>query len=162
MTAVPDRVARAFRDHGSFERVGDGEYESVTTPFEGVVAVAPGEDGRMAFDVTVRVPTLGEVVDGRVADVVEDGWYETFALRVADVGGVMRGERDVAPEVHRRGGEVVVEWSFEDVNERRGVDDAGALVDYVEGTYAQGIVPGYDYLPPASDIVDRARQHGER
>jgi hypothetical protein len=162
MPEVPDRVDRAFRDHGSFERV-DGEedvYESVTTPFEGVVSVAPADDGRVSFEVTVRVPTLDEVVDGRVADIVEDGWYETFELRVEDVGGVTQREHDFDPAVRRRDGTVVVEFAFEEINERRGVDDAGALVNYVEGTYAQGIIPGYDYLPPATDIVDRAKQHG--
>jgi hypothetical protein len=158
MTEVPDRVGRAFRDHESFERVGEGSYESQTTAFDGVVDVAAAE-GRIAFDVTVRVPMLSAVVDGEVAGVVEDGWYETFELRVRDANGVVRGDHDLDPTVRRRPTQAIVEYTFEDINERRGVDDAGALVNYVEGTYAQGIIPGYDYLSPVTDIVSRASQN---
>jgi len=159
MTEVPDRVGRAFRDHGSFERVGEGTYESETTVFDGVVGVSAADGGRIAFDVTVRVPMLSEVVEGDVAEVVEDGWYETFELRVSDAAGVVRGDHVLDPTVQRRPAQAIVDYSFEDVNERRGVDDAGALINYVEGTYAQGIIPGYDYRAPVTDIVSRASQN---
>ncbi|WP_224448849.1 DUF5813 family protein [Haloprofundus salilacus] len=160
MTDVPDRVHRAFRDHASFERVDETTYESVKTPFEGTVEVSPGEDGRVVYDVTVRVPMLDEVTNDEVADVVEEGWYETFELRVVDVGGVTAVERDLDPEVAEEGRHATVELSFEDINERRGVDDAGALVDFVEGTYAQGIIPGYDYTEPVSSMLSQAYQAG--
>jgi hypothetical protein len=155
------RARRAFRDHGSFERVDDGRYESTTTPFDGHATVEAGEEGRLRFGVAVRVPLLSETVDGDVAAVVEDGWYETFERRVVDVGGVTAGEYDVEPTVRRRDGRAVVEASFSDVNARRGVDNAGAVVDYVEGTFAQGIVPGYDYVDPAASLLSRARRTGE-
>jgi hypothetical protein len=149
MTEVPDRVGRAFRDHESFERVGEGSYELQSTAAE----------GRIAFDVTVRVPMLSAVVDGDVAEVVEDGWFETFELRVRDADGAVRGDHDLDPTVRRRPAQAIVEYSFEDLNERRGVDDAAALVNYVEGTYVQGIIPGYDYLSPVTEIVSRASQN---
>jgi len=57
---------------------------------------------------------------------------------------------------------VVVEFAFTDINERRGVDDAAALVNYVEGTYVQGLIPGYEYVDPVAGLVDRARQAGGR
>jgi len=47
-----------------------------------------------------------------------------------------------------------------DINERRGVDDAGALIDFVEGTYVQGVIPGYEYTAPVSDLLSAARQQG--
>jgi hypothetical protein len=158
MTEVHGRVRRAFADHESFERVDGDGYESTTTPFEGRVEVEPADEGRHRFAVTVRVPTLSAVVDGDVADVVEDGWYETFELRLEDVDGVLRRERGVVPEVERDGETVVVEAAFEDIDERRAVDDAGALVDYVEGTYVQGIIPGYDYTDPVASILSRAEE----
>jgi hypothetical protein len=160
MSEVPDRVRRAFRDHASFERVDENTYESVTTPFEGVVGVEPTEGGRIRYDVTVRVPMLGEVTEDEVADVVEEGWYETFELRVVDVAGVTRGEHEIEPEVREENRQAVVEMCFEDINERRAVDDAGALVDYVEGTFVQGIIPGYRYTEPVSSILNRAYQSG--
>lgn len=90
---------------------------------------------------------------------VEDGWYETFELRVEDIGGVFRTERDLEPTVTRQGETITVEASFEDINERRGVDDAGAVIDYVEGTFVQGIIPGYEYTEPVASIIDRAREN---
>lgn len=66
---IPGRVRRAFGDHGSFERVDDRTFESVTTPF----------------------------------------------------------------------------------------DDAGAVIDYVEGTFVEGIIPGYDYGEPVTSLIQNAK-----
>ena len=160
MSELPGRVGRAFRDHNAFEEIETARYESVVTPFEGVVDVDAGDDGRLQFHVTVRVPMLDEVTEDHVADVVEDGWYETFALRIEDIGGVTAADHDLDPTVEREGREAVVRVSFADINERRGVDDAGAVIDYVEGTYVQGIIPGYQYTDPVTSVVDEARQAG--
>ncbi len=161
MSELPGRVRRAFADHGSFEPVADDVWTSETTAFDGEVAVQPDDDGRIRFDVRVRVPTLSATTAGDVADVVEEGWYETFELRVVDVGGVTRGDHGFDPNVDRDGDEVVVEFSVTDVNERRGVDDAGALINFVEGTYVQGVIPGYDYTDPVAGILSAARQQGD-
>jgi hypothetical protein len=160
MSEVQRRVGRAFRDHGSFERRGEDTFESVTTPFEATVAAESAGEGRVALRVRVRVPMLSSVVEDHVADVVEEGWFETFELRVTDVGGVTRGDHDLSPTVRRDGGDAVVEVALEDIDERRAVDDAGSLVNFVEGTYAQGIIPGYEYTDPASQLIERARQTG--
>jgi hypothetical protein len=162
MSELPGRVRRAFRDHGSFEQRDDDTFESVTTPFDGIVEASAPEGGRVGFDVTVRVPMLDEVVEGEVAEVVEEGWFETFSLRAVDVSGVTSRERDLDPTVsetvHDGTRVAVVAAAFEDIDERRGVDDAGALIDFVEGTYVQGIIPGYDYTDPVAGLIDRARQ----
>ncbi len=160
MSDVPARVNRAFRDHSSFEQVADSRYESVATPFEGLVDVAGADDGQIAFGVTVRVPMLDEVTEDTVADVVEEGWYETFERRIEDIGGVTKVDRDLDPTVTADGRDAVVEVRFTDLNERRGVDDASALIDYVEGTYVQGIIPGYDYTEPVTSILNHARKTG--
>ena len=156
--AVPDRVGRAFRDHGSFERADEATFEATTTPFDGRVAVAPAGEGRTRYEVTVRVPTLGATTADAVADVVEEGWFETFERRIESISGVTRGDHDLSPTVEERGREAVVEASFEEIDERRGADDAAAVVDYVEGTFVQGIVPGYEYVEPASGLISRARE----
>lgn len=157
---LPGRVRRAARDH---DAVGDAEgatFPVTSTPFDGRVAVAERDDGRIAFDVTVRVPTLSAVTTDAVADVVEDGWYDTFERRVADIGDVTEAGHDLAPETRRAGDEAVVEADLADLDERRGVNDAVAVVDYVEGTYVQGIIPGYEYTDPVAGLVDRARAAG--
>ncbi|ELZ41894.1 DUF5813 family protein [Halorubrum tebenquichense] len=156
---LPDRVRRAFADHGSFERDGDG-WVSTTTAFDGTVRAAPADEGRTRFTVTVRVPTLSAVTADEVADVVEDGWADTFERRVVDVGGVTRREREFDPAVETGGDEIAVTYALTDINERRGVDDAGALIDFVEGTYVQGVIPGYEYTGPVAELLSAARRHG--
>ena len=149
------RAGRAFDAHGSFERRDETTVESVTTPFDARVAVAAADGGRVEFTVTVTVPMLDAVVADDVAPVVEDGWYETFELRVTDVGGVVTA--DVATSVVRTGDEAVVEMVYEDLDARRGADAANALVNFVEGTYVQGVIPGYEYTDPVASLVSRAQ-----
>ena len=161
MTETSGRAARAFRNHDVFERVDDGRFEATTTAFDAVVA-ARESDGRIDYEVEVRVPSFSAATDGDVAAVVEEGWLETFELRVTDADGVVRGDHDFEPTVDLTTGEVVVEFAYTDIDERRGVEDAAAIVNYVEGTYVQGIIPGYDYVDPVAGLVDRARGAGER
>jgi len=161
MTETSGRAARAFRDHDVFERIDDGRFEATTTAFDAVVA-ARESDGRIDYEVEVHVPSLSAAVDGDVAPVVEEGWLETFELRVTDADGVVRGDHDFEPTVDLTAGEVVVAFAYTDIDERRGVEDAAAIVNYVEGTYVQGIIPGYDYVDPVAGLVDRARGAGER
>ena len=162
MSEVPDRVRRAFVDHGGFEAETetDDEYVSTATPFDARVTVDSADDGRLVFEVEVRVPTLSAVVDGDVAAVVEEGWTETFELRIADATGVTRADHGVEPAVIQAGDELVVTADYRDINERRGVDDAAALVTFVEGTYVQGVIPGYDYTEPVASIMSSARSTG--
>lgn len=159
MAELPDRVGRAFRDHDAFEPSPEpGIYVPVTTAFDGEVAVEEREDGSIGFAVTVRVPTLSATTRDHVAPVVEDGWYETFELRVEDVGAVTRGDHDLDPSARRAGDEVVVTVEFADLDPRRGVDDALAFVNFVEGTYVQGVVPGYEYVEPVAGLLAEARR----
>jgi hypothetical protein len=106
------------------------------------------------------VPTLSATTADEVADVVEDGWTETFELRVVDVGGVTRGEHEFDPVVTVEEEQIAVEFELTDINERRGVNDAGALIDFVEGTYVQGVIPGYEYADPVAGLLSAARQQG--
>lgn len=158
MSELPDRVRRAFVSHAAFEPRGEGTFESVSTPFEGRVDAAAADDGHIEFAVRVTVPLLDAVTEDAVAPVVEDGWYETFERRVVDIGGIFRIERDLEPTVTRRADSVVVETHLRDRNKRRGVDDAAAVIDFVEGTYVQGIIPGYEYTDPVTDILSQARR----
>ncbi|MFC7096776.1 DUF5813 family protein [Halobaculum marinum] len=159
--AVPGRVRGAVRDHDAVaDDPADGELVVTSTPFDGRIAVAEADDGRIEFDVTVTVPTLSAVVADDVADVVEDGWLDTFERRIATIGDVTTAGHDLDPTVERAGDEVVVAESLRDLNERRGLNDAVAVVDYVEGTYVQGVIPGYEYGEPVSGLISRARAAG--
>jgi len=162
MSDRPDGLRRAVRRRDAGEPDGD-RLELTTTPFETAVRTRERPDGHTDFSVTVRVPGLGAVVDGEVAGIVADGWYDTFRRRIEDVGGLTRGDHDLSPTVTRAedradgGGTVTVEFAFDDVDPDRGLDDAAALINFVEGTYVQGVIPGYDYTEPVTELLSRAQ-----
>ncbi|PSQ57346.1 hypothetical protein BRD18_07530, partial [Halobacteriales archaeon SW_7_71_33] len=107
----------------------------------------------------VAVPTLSAAVAGEVGDAVAEGWYETFELRTADAYDATEAAAgDHA--VERKDSTVRVTFEYE-APARSGVNDAAALIDYVEGTYVQGTIPGYDYEPPTADLLAAARRRGQ-
>jgi len=159
--SLPGRVRRAANDHDAVSGDGpDGTLAVTSTPFDAAIAVAEADDGRIEFDVTVSVPTLSAVTEDEVADVVEDGWLDTFERRIAAVGDVTAAGHDLDLTVERDGDEVTVTESIRDVNERRGLNDAVAVVDFVEGTYVQGVIPGYEYGEPVTGLISSARAAG--
>lgn len=149
-------IERELSDHGAFER-SNGGFAVTTTPFEATVTVDDGPDG-VDFRVTVRVPTIDSAVEGEaVAPVVQEGWFETFERRLEDLDGALHSSVE-APIVSLRSSTVVVETGFQTSMPARGVSDAKALVDYVEGTYMEGIIPGYDYAEPVASLLARAAE----
>lgn len=146
-------IQGAFEAHAKFESAGPGAgYEPTANDWEARASV---EDG--AVTVTVRVPTLSAAVTEHddVAAVVEDGWFETLELRLADATNVTRADVIDDPTVERTDGEVVFEATI-DARPGNAADDALAVVNYVEGTWFEGIIPGYDYRPDVQDLRDRA------
>ncbi|UPW00969.1 DUF5813 family protein [Halorussus gelatinilyticus] len=161
-----ESVERAFREHPDFEQTDDGEFETPQKPFPGVVTVAdvPGDgatagDDEREYRLEVRTPTLDAAVEGEeVAEVVEDGWFETLELRLDDAHTVANAEAS-PPDVEREGEEVVVTTALASADPERAAEDALAIVEYVEGTWVQGIIPGYDYREPAASLRESARQN---
>lgn len=149
-------VKRAFELHDGFEQDGSDTYVVTTTPFEGTVKL---QDETVA--VTVRTPTLSAVVeDESVADVVETGWFETLELRLEDAHTVASADDISPPRIERDGDDVVVSLEFSGYPDK-GADNAMAIVDFVEGTWVQGIIPGYEYGEPATGLLSQARQNYE-
>ena len=147
---MTDETTRAaFETRASFERDGPDAFAVTTTRFDATVRT---DDDR----VTVRLPTLDAVVAGEtVADVVEDGWYETLERRLDDVHTVVETDDASPPELTRDDEQVVLVVAYGSTPEP---DDALAVVDYAEGTWLQGVVPGYDYREPAAGLIEQARQ----
>jgi len=142
---------RAFARHDAYSEDGDG-YRLETTAFEGRVHV---DDG---YRLVVRAPTLGAAVEEEVGPALQEGWFETFQLRLEDAPGAVRGHVELEElTVTSVDDEVVVEMAFE-LHPGRAPDVAKALAEYVEGTYMEGVVPGYSYRPPVSEMLARARQ----
>ena len=150
-----ERARRAADRHESLDARADDRYAVTTTAFDADVAIGAA-DGHATFAVTARVPMLDAVTADRVAPVVEDGWFDTFALRLEDVDGVLRGSDDVDVAVERAGDEAVVRVELADLDAARGAADAVAVVEYVEGTYVEGVIPGYDYTEPVTNLLQQA------
>lgn len=163
MSDASKRIAEAFDAHPAFEPVSGtdtGGYRVNSTPFEGTVT-ATESNGAVEYRIVVRVPTLDAAVASEtVAPVVEEGWFDTFELRLEDAHQATRDVDTVSRTVTREGDDVVVELGFSrPAFARVAVDDAKALVEYVEGTYVEGIIPGYVYGPPVDDLLSRAMQN---
>jgi hypothetical protein len=153
------RAERALERHAALERSDDG-HEVTTTPFEATVRSEPARpDGRDArLDVELSMPSLDAAVADDVAAVVEEGWFETLELRLEDAYDVVEVDPLEDPEIELSGSTVEVSFSFLAWNAGSGVDDAKAIVDFVEGTYVQGVIPGYEYEDPVAGLLDRATQ----
>ncbi len=161
MTETPvARGRRGLRQHDSTSAVENDASRVTTTPFDARIAVGDGPDGRIEYTVTVRVPTLDRVVEESVADVVVDGWADTFRRRVEHIGSITQAGHDLEPTVTHETDTLVARVSFTDLDPHRGANDAVAVADYVEGVYVQGVIPGYDYGDPVAGLIDDARAAG--
>ncbi|AGB32911.1 hypothetical protein C488_09689 [Natrinema pellirubrum DSM 15624] len=163
MTDLPDLVATALESHDAFTARGDA-YDLETTVFETTVTAddaAGKRDGR--FSITVVLPTLDAAVAGEVvAEPVEDGWFETLERRLADVFTVAHTSTHEEPAIERDADEVRVHLEYTAWDAAEGVDDAKALIEFVEGTFAQGIIPGYDYRGEAATLLENAQNRGQQ
>lgn len=148
------RHEEPFAAHPQFTAQETGLYSLDGFDFEAWVRL--GEDEVVLVE---ELPMLDATVEGEtVAQVVEEGWYETFERRVADVTSLLQGDRG-APKVARDGDRIRVETRIE--AGEQAPDDAIAATNYVEGTWVEGIIPGYDYNDTVQAIRDRAHENAE-
>lgn len=160
MTNIPAAVAAAFDDREAFVAGGDG-YAVETTSFDGYVTATEGTDWQTEYDVTVRAPTLDAATADEVGDAVRSGWFETLERRLADAPKATRVAVDLDGfSLERSDEEVVVTYQFSLGGEREAADVAKAFVEYVEGTYVEGIVPGYEYVGVVAELVQSASSGG--
>lgn len=156
---VPETARRAFDAHDAFSEDG-ATYRLETTDFDGrVTAGDADEEWACRYTVTIRAPTLDAAVEEDVGPNLQEGWLDTLELRAGDAPGAVR-ERVTLDEhtVCTEGDEVVVEYVFTHGNADRATDIAKAMAEFVEGTYMEGIVPGFTYQPPVADLLDEATQ----
>ncbi|ADD05825.1 uncharacterized protein Nmag_2260 [Natrialba magadii ATCC 43099] len=165
MTSLPDAVDRELGAHDAFEPTDNGEqYALTTTEFDAHVTATDAPEPRDGYvSVEVTLPTLdAAVADETVAPVVEDGWFETLERRLEDVFTVTQTDTHEEPQVERHDETVTVVLEFTAWDAANGVADAKALIEYVEGTYAQGIIPGYEYEGPAATLLESAQSRGQQ
>jgi len=158
---LPESAVRAFEHHDAFAD-DDGAYRVTTTAFEGTVTADDADEWRVAYTVTVRAPTLDAATVDAVGDAVADGWFETLERRLEDAPKATRTTVDLDTyTVEYDGGDVVVTYGFELGNADTAARVAKTFVEYVEGTYVEGIVPGYEYEGAVAELVDQAQTNGD-
>jgi hypothetical protein len=151
---LPASTERAFEDHGAYERAGDAFVVS-TTAFDG--RVTPVDGG--VYTVTVRLPTIQATTVDDVGDAVADGWLDTLQRRLEDAPKATRADVPLARfDVERDGEDIFVTYGFESSDPDRAASIAKTLVEYAEGTYVEGVIPGYEYESPVADLLERASQ----
>lgn len=159
---LADELRRALERHDAFEPADEATYESTTTPLTAHVTGRSEDDEAWNVRITVLVdlPTLDAVTEETVADVVEDGWFETLSLRLEDAYDAPDVDPVAEPAVERDDDRVEATFRFRARSADHGVEDAKAIVDFVEGTYVQGVIPGYTYQDPIAGLLSQARARG--
>ena len=160
---IPERVTAAFGSHDAFDREG-GAFVVTTTRFDGRVTASDTDDWAFEYTLTVRAPMLSTAVAGEaVGPAVEDGWFDTFERRLEDAPKSTRADVELDEFVlEEDAGHAVATFTFEFGNSDRAPEVVKAFAEYVEGTYAEGIVPGYDYRGVVAEMLDEASSHGDR
>jgi hypothetical protein len=157
---TPESVSSAFEAHEAFEAADSG-YLLTTTVFDPTVeAVTEGAKAR--YTVTVCVPTLDAATEEDIGEVLAESWQETLTRRLEEAPKATRSRVDLDGfGVEAVSEELRIEYIFTWGNPTRAVEIAKTFAEYVEGTYVEGIVPGYDYEPPISSLLADASQSGE-
>jgi len=154
--------------HSKFEQRNRRTFDALPSPFDATVEVGadvdvtPPSEETVGYRLGVTLPTLGAAVAGEaVSDVLEDGWYDTLYRRLQNVSGVTTTSAVSAPDITREDETVSVafEWHSSPVS---APGEALSLLTFVEGTWMQGVVPGYDYTAEVEALRSRARQQGQR
>lgn len=159
---MPTDAAEAFDSHDAYEPATDSA-TLTTTAFEGTVTAGEAtEEWANAYTVTVRAPTLAAATAGDVPEIIRTDWFETLERRLERAPTATRANVDLTEfTVERDGDRVRVEYGFEWGSPKKATEIAKTFAEYVEGTYVEGIVPGYDYEPPVSSLLASASQSGE-
>jgi hypothetical protein len=158
-TEMPDSVARAFGRHDAFERLDGAAFELTTSAFGGRVTAAETGSHRLVYTVTVSVPTLDATTADDVGDAVASGWLDTLERRLEDAPQATRADVELARfDVEADGEDVFVTFQFEWENADRATVLAKTFVEYVEGTYVESVVPGYNYEGTVAELLSSASQ----
>jgi hypothetical protein len=160
---TPEPAKRAFRSHDAYEEVDEGTFEVTTTAFDATVTAQEDPEGDIEYVVRVAAPMLDTAVVGEtVGQALEEGWFETYERRLEDAPNATRATVDLRSyEVGIQDGDAVATYVL-------GLDSVGAaprvlkaIAEYAEGTYLEGIVPGFEYDEPVAGLLQQARQSGD-
>ena len=161
MTELPERAERAFERHDAFDPVDGRWYAISTVRFDARVTAEETDEWPLEYLLEVRAPMLSTAVEDSVGPAVENGWFDTYSLRLEDAPMAVREDVELTDDrVFEEAGDAVAVFQFEHGNADHAPRIAKAMAEFAEGTYMEGIVPGYEYGPPVSEMLSRARHSG--
>lgn len=152
-------AAEALTNHAVFTRTDDVIVVD-TSPFEVTVHLESSQAG-VAYSVVIEMPSLDAVTEESVAAVIEDGWSETLERRLADAPQATGELTDASYTFEREEDAVRATFTFEGPLDTAPAEAIKALATFAEGTYLQGVVPGYTYGPPVDGMLERASRQAE-
>jgi len=137
----------------------DGTATVTATPLETAIRRTPTDDP--TWTVEMRVPTIETVTVDSVGAAVQSDWFETFRRRAREAASATRRSVDPEVSIDRTDGVIVVTYAFEERVTDRALEVARDIALFVEGTYVQGAIPGYEYEPPLSELLSEAKSQGD-
>ncbi len=156
---IPDPVREAFAAHDAYEP-GSAGFALTSITFDAELT-ATETDGTVSYRIAVSAPTLDAATTDQVGDAVVADWLRTLRLRAEDAPKATRATVELDEfAVTQTDDEVHIEYRFTWERPTQAADIAKALAEFAEGTYAEGIVPGYEYEPPVSNLLARASHGG--
>jgi hypothetical protein len=159
MSDARERAVRALHRNDSVMSQSDDRYVVTSTTFDAELQVQT-DDSHLVFDIELKIPMLDAATKQDVPEVVENGWLDTFSLRMEDAASATRGQDALTIETTQDEDVAVVRAEIKDIDAKRAVDDCVSVVEYAEGTYVEGIIPGYDYTGIVGGLVEKATETG--
>ena len=156
---IPEPVREAFAAHDAYKPGADG-FALTSITFDAELTVTE-TDGTVLYSVVVSAPTLDAATADTVGDAVVADWLRTLRLRAKDAPKATRAAVELDEfTVTQTDDEVQIEYQFAWERPTQAANIAKAFAEFAEGTYAEGIVPGYEYEPPVSNLLARASHDG--
>ena len=147
-----EAIAAAFRVAPDYQERDEGVFDVDRLDFDAELRV-----GENTATLVQELPTLdATVVSETVAPVVAEGWQETFERRVEDVTNLVSA-LTADPEVWTEAERLRVRMTVADTPENL-PEAVRNAANYVEATWVEGIIPGYEYEPRVQAIRDRASE----
>ena len=138
-------------------------YAVHSTGFDAVVTAAPSEGVGQLYEVVVRIPSLDGATADHVGPAVESGWFETMERRLREAPKATRATVDLTRFRLRTledTEDLLVTYAFEYGDADRAAAIAKTFVEYVEGTYVESTIPGYEYEGVVGDLLASATGTG--
>lgn len=153
---LPESVRAAVDQTDATSREAGG-FTVTTTVFDAHVTVEES-----IYTVTIRVPTINSASADEIGPAVATDWRRTLERRLRDAPQATRSQVDLDEYgVEYENGTARIEYRFSWDDPSQAVQIAKTFVEYVEGTYVEGVIPGYEYEPPVSDLLADATQSGD-